>query len=75
MYRDTFGTRTLSPQQCIITELITDGYKNKDIAQKLNITEHVVKNVIRIIYDKTGLDNRVELAMWYLARQQETVCP
>jgi hypothetical protein len=28
-----------------------------------------------VIYDKLGLWNRVELALWYEARQYETKCP
>jgi DNA-binding CsgD family transcriptional regulator len=31
----------------------------------------VVKNYLRLIYDKLGLWNRVELALWYEARQHE----
>jgi len=33
----------------------------------------VVKNYLRLIYDKLGLWNRVELALWYIARQNEQV--
>jgi DNA-binding CsgD family transcriptional regulator len=32
-----------------------------------------VKNYLRLIYDKLGLWNRVELALWYEARQHEQV--
>jgi DNA-binding CsgD family transcriptional regulator len=31
-----------------------------------------VKNYLRTIYDKLGLWNRVELALWYEARRHET---
>jgi DNA-binding CsgD family transcriptional regulator len=30
-----------------------------------------VKNYLRLIYDKLGLWNRVELALWYVARQHD----
>jgi DNA-binding CsgD family transcriptional regulator len=33
----------------------------------------VVKNYLRLIYDKLGLWNRVELALWYEARRNEQV--
>jgi DNA-binding CsgD family transcriptional regulator len=33
----------------------------------------VVKNYLRLIYDKLGLWNRVELALWHVARQDEQV--
>ena len=50
-----------------------EGCKNKEIADSLGTTEHVVKNYLRLIYDKLGLWNRVELALWYEARQHEQV--
>jgi DNA-binding CsgD family transcriptional regulator len=39
----------------------------------MGTTEHVVKNYLRVIYDKLGLWNRVELALWYEARRHERV--
>jgi DNA-binding NarL/FixJ family response regulator len=45
--------------------------KNRDVAQEIGTTEHVVKNYLRVIYDKLGLWNRVELALWYESRRQE----
>jgi two-component system nitrate/nitrite response regulator NarP len=59
----------------VIIELVAGGLKNRDIAASLGTTEHVVKNDLRVIYDKLGLWNRVELALWYEARQHETKCP
>ena len=43
--------------------------KNKEVADEIGTTEHVVKNYLRVIYDKLGLWNRVELALWYESRQ------
>jgi DNA-binding NarL/FixJ family response regulator len=56
-----------------IIELVAQGLKNGDVARELGITEHVVKNCLRAIYDELGLWNRVELALWYEARQRERV--
>ena len=39
--------------------------------KRLGITEYVVKNYLRTIYDQLGLWNRVELALWHEARRQE----
>ena len=50
---------------------VAEGCKNREIADSLGTTEHVVKNYLRLIYDKLGLWNRVELALWYEARQWE----
>ena len=43
--------------------------KNKDVAEAIGTTERVVKNYLQVIYDKLGLGNRVELALWYEARR------
>ena len=47
--------------------------KNKEVADEIGTTEHVVKNYLRVIYDKLGLWNRVELALWYESRQIVTM--
>ncbi len=54
-----------------IIRLVAEGHKNREIANALGTTEHVVKNDLRVIYDKLGFWNRVELALWYEARQHE----
>ncbi len=54
-----------------IIQLVAEGLKNRDIADSLGTTEHVIKNDLRMIYDKLGLWNRVELALWYEARRHE----
>ena len=54
-----------------VIELVAQGLKNREVANAIGTTEHVVKNYLRIIYDKLGLWNRVELALWYEARKHE----
>ena len=54
-----------------VIELVAQGFKNCEVADAIGTTEHVVKNYLRIIYDKLGLWNRVELALWYEARKHE----
>ena len=63
--------RKPSPRQLHVIELVAKGFKNREIAKKLGIGEHVVRNYLGIIYDKVGVNNRVELALWYIARLQE----
>jgi DNA-binding CsgD family transcriptional regulator len=41
------------------------------VAEIIGTTEYVVKNHLRIIFDKLGFWNRVELALWYEARRHE----
>ena len=52
-----------------VVELVAQGLKNSEVAAAIGTTEHAVKNSLRVIYDKLGLWNRVELALWYEARQ------
>jgi DNA-binding NarL/FixJ family response regulator len=66
-----YGNRIPSEREQSIIQLVAAGHKNQDIARSLGTTEHVVKNDLRVIYDKLGLWNRVELALWFEARQYE----
>jgi DNA-binding NarL/FixJ family response regulator len=45
--------------------------KNREVADAIGTTENNVKNSLRVIYDKLGLWNRVELALWYESRQNQ----
>jgi len=54
-----------------VIELVAQGLKNREIAEELGIGEHVVRNYLSKIYDKIGVSNRVELALWYEARTHE----
>ena len=68
----TYGGGVPSQREHRIIELVAEGLKNGEIASSIGTTEHVVKNYLRVIYDKLGLWNRVELALWYEARRAET---
>ena len=64
---DMVGTRVrdrLTPKELRIVALIVQGYKNKDIAAELGTTEQVIKNYLRNIYDKIGVSDRLELALF-----------
>jgi len=63
------GTPSDREQQLI--ELVAQGHTNRKVAQALGISEYAVKNDLRIIYNKLGFWNRVELALWYEARRSE----
>lgn len=68
---ERYGARTPNERENRIIELVAQGLKNKEVADAVGTTEHVVKNYLRVIYDKLGLWNRVELALWYEARRYE----
>ncbi len=64
---DSVGARVrdrLTPKEIQIVALIVQGCKNKDIATQLGTKEQVIKNYLRGIYDKTGVSDRLELALF-----------
>ena len=56
----------LSPKEMAIITCITQGKRNKEIAFQLGTTEQVIKNYLRTIYDKLGVSDRLELALYCL---------
>jgi DNA-binding NarL/FixJ family response regulator len=54
----------LSPKEVQIISGVTQGLRNKDIAQEVGTTEQVVKNYLRKVYDKLGVSDRLELALY-----------
>lgn len=64
---DAVGARVrdrLTLKEIQIVALIVQGYKNKEIALQLGTTEQVIKNYLRNVYDKTGVSDRLELALF-----------
>jgi len=59
----------LSPKEHAIIQCITQGKRNKEIAFQIGTTEQVIKNYLRKIYDKLGVSDRLELALYCLHHQ------
>jgi two-component system nitrate/nitrite response regulator NarL len=59
----------LSQKELAIITCITQGKRNKEIAYQLGTTEQVIKNYLRKIYDKLGVSDRLELALYCLHHQ------
>ncbi len=55
---------TLTPRERAIISCLTQGWRNRDIAQHLTITEQTVKNHLRSVYDKVGVSDRLELVLY-----------
>ena len=54
----------LTPKESLIVSCVTQGMKNKEIALRVGTTEQVVKNYLRKVYDKLGVADRLELALY-----------
>lgn len=63
------GTKTrerspLSQREREIVQLVAQGFKNKEMAEKMFISEQTVKNHLHNIFDKLGVSDRLELALY-----------
>ena len=54
----------LSQREREIVALVAQGFKNKEIAEKIFISEQTVKNHLHNIFDKLGVSDRLELALY-----------
>jgi DNA-binding NarL/FixJ family response regulator len=59
----------LSPREYEIVSLVAQGFKNKEIAEKMLIGEQTVKNHLHNIFDKLHVSDRLELALHFVARR------
>src|SRR6201987_3538243 len=59
----------LSPKELAIINCITQGKRNKEIAYQLGTSEQVIKNYLRKIYDKLGVSDRLQRALYCLHHQ------
>ena len=69
-YRHTRGKAEgaviyLNWKQYRIVELLALGYNNIEIAKCLQVTENVIKNYNRRIYDIAGMSSRSEMVEWF----------
>lgn len=62
---------TLTPREKTIISCLTQGLRNRDIADHLTITEQTVKNHLRSIYDKIGVSDRLELVLYAIHQRLE----
>lgn len=56
----------LTGRELEIVTLVAQGLRNKDISEQLSITEQTVKNHLHNIFDKLGVSDRLELALYAL---------
>jgi DNA-binding NarL/FixJ family response regulator len=59
--RNRFG---LTPRELQVVGAVVAGYANKDIAKRFSVSEDTVKHHLSHIFDKVGVSNRLELALF-----------
>jgi predicted ATPase/class 3 adenylate cyclase/DNA-binding NarL/FixJ family response regulator len=60
--RPTSGWASLTPTECDVVRLVSDGLANKDIATRLFVSPRTVQTHLTHVYTKLGLSSRVQLA-------------
>jgi DNA-binding CsgD family transcriptional regulator len=63
------GMALLKPRD--VVRLAAEGMRNQEIALKLNLGEHTVRNYLIRIFDKLGISSRVELVLYALSGTEE----
>jgi two-component system nitrate/nitrite response regulator NarL len=56
----------LSAREIDVVRCVAEGLSNREIAQRLKLTEHTVKNYLFRIFDKLGVSSRVEVVLYAL---------
>lgn len=62
---------TLTRREKSIIACLIQGWRNREIAHHLHITEQTVKNYLRAIFDKVGVSDRLELALYAIHQRLE----
>ncbi|HLW78232.1 MAG TPA: response regulator transcription factor [Terriglobia bacterium] len=62
---------TLTQREKTIISYLMQGWRNREIARHLGITEQTVKNHLRTIYDKVGVSDRLELVLYAIHQRLE----
>jgi DNA-binding NarL/FixJ family response regulator len=64
----SLGSRPLSKREEQITTLVAEGYSNRQISERLGLSEHTIKNYLFRVFEKLGVSTRVGLTLYALRR-------
>jgi len=71
----TPGLRPLSKREQQITTLVAEGFSNRQISERLNLSEHTVKNYLFRVFEKLGVTTRVGLTLYALKQSKSPTRP
>ncbi len=66
------GMTLLTAREKDVVRLAAEGMRNQEIATKLHVTEHTVRNYMFRIFDKLGISSRVELVLYAFSGAERT---
>lgn len=72
---DAFGRRLLTKREQQVLHLLADGLSNQELAAELKVSEHTIKNHLFRVYDKLGVSNRMEAALYALTPRPTPAMP
>jgi len=58
------GNVELTPTELKVVQLVAQGLANREIAEKLNVSQRTIESHVSNMLHKTSLHNRTELAQW-----------
>ncbi|MBZ5644840.1 MAG: LuxR C-terminal-related transcriptional regulator [Acidobacteriia bacterium] len=70
-FNNAEGTPLLMRREEDVVRLVADGMKNREIAEKLKVSEHSIRNYLHRIFDKLGVCSRVELILYAFNRRDQ----
>ena len=65
---DSVGLNQLSVRELEVVNCLAEGMSNQEIAQRLKLSKHTIKNYMFRIFNKLGVSSRVELLFYALSR-------
>lgn len=72
---DSSGRPLLTNREQEVLRLLAEGLSNSELATELKLSEHTVKNHLFRIYEKLGVSNRMEAALYFLTPRTPHVRP
>ena len=70
---DGSGMNLLSKRETEVVRSLAEGLTNREIAQRMGLSKHTIKNYLFRIFDKLGVSNRIELL--FMTLSQSTASP
>jgi two-component system nitrate/nitrite response regulator NarL len=72
-FTDSRGEAILSKREQDVVRCVAEGLSNREIATRLQLTEHTVKNYLFRIFDKLGVSSRVEVVLYAFRFRKDLV--
>jgi DNA-binding NarL/FixJ family response regulator len=66
------GQPILTPREEDVVRLVAEGLKNRDVAQRLNVAEHTIRNYLSHIFEKLEVSTRVELILYAFTQREQS---